>query len=142
MDSFKSQQVMIGTHGELWIDGKYMAEVVSFKAETNLLKENVDQVKKMFKQYKVTGCEGKGSMKLNHVSSFFIKLMADNIKHAHQTVCTLVSKLSDPDAIGNERVVIRDATFDKLVLADWTAKKIVMDNMDFTFTDFDIAEVA
>ena len=65
-----------------------------------------------------------------------------NIKNGHQTVCTIVAKLSDPDAIGDERVVIRDATFDKLTLMDWEAKKLTEDSYDFTFTDYDILDEA
>ena len=142
MDNFTASQVMSGTQGEVWIDGQYMAEVTGFKAEIKLLKEEVNQVKRMFKQYKVVGCEGTGNVKLNHVSSFFIQLMADNIKNARQTVCTIVVKLDEPDAVGAERISITDATFDKLTLMDWEAKKLTSDDYDFTFTDFDILDVA
>lgn len=142
MDNFTASQVMSGTQGEVWIDGQYMAEVTGFKAEIKLLKEEVNQVKRMFKQYKVVGCEGTGNVKLNHVSSFFIQLMADNIKNARQTVCTIVVKLDNPDAVGAERISITDATFDKLTLMDWEAKKLTSDDYDFTFTDFDILDVA
>lgn len=142
MDNFTASQVMSGTQGEVWIDGQYMAEVTGFKAEIKLLKEEVNQVKRMFKQYKVVGCEGTGNVKLNHVSSFFIQLMADNIKKARQTVCTIVVKLDDPDTVGAERISITDATFDKLTLMDWEAKKLTSDDYDFTFTDFDILDVA
>ena len=89
MDKFNAQQVMSGTQGEIWIDGKYMAEVTAFNAEVKLVKEEVNQVKTMFKQYKITGCEGTGNVKMNHVSSYFINLMADNIRNARQTVVTI-----------------------------------------------------
>ena len=142
MDSMNAQQVMSGTEGEVWIDGNYLAQVTSFKAEVNLIKEEVNQVKKRGKQYKTTGWEGKGTIKMNHVSSYMIQKLSDNIKNGHQTVCTIVAKLSDPDAIGDERVVIRDATFDKLTLMDWEAKKLTEDSYDFTFTDYDILDEA
>lgn len=141
-ESFNSQQVMSGTQGEIWIDGQYMAQVTDFKAEINLTKEEVNQVKKMGKQYKVTGWEGKGNVKMNHISSYFWDLLADNIKNAKQTVVTIIAKMDDPDAIGAERVVIRDATFDKLTLMDWSAKKLAQDDYDFTFTDFEILDRA
>nr|DAM73775.1 MAG TPA: tail tube protein [Caudoviricetes sp.] len=141
-ESFNAQQVMSGTQGEVWIDDEYMAQVTSFKAEVNLIKEEVHQVKRMGKQYKITGWEGKGNVKMNHMSSYFINLMAENIKNAHQTIVTIVAKLDDPDAIGSERVVIRDATFDKLTLMDWQAKKLTEDDYDFTFTDFEILDSA
>jgi hypothetical protein len=138
MDKFIAQRVMSGTQGEIWIDGKYMAEVTGFKAEIKLIKEEVNQVKTYFKQYKVTGCEGTGNVKMNHVSSYFINLMADNIRNARQTVVTIRVKLDDPDAVGREEVIIRDATFDKLTLMDWEAKKLTEDDYDFTFTDFEV----
>lgn len=142
MDSMNAQQVMSGTEGEVWIDGDYMAQATAFKAVANLIKQEVNQVKKRGKQYKTTGWEGKGSLKMNHVSSYMIDKMAQNIKDGHQTVCTIVAKMSDPDAIGAERVVIRDATFDSLTLMDWEAKKLTDESYDFTFTDFDFLETA
>ena len=142
MDKFNAQQVMSGTQGEIWIDGKYMAEVTAFNAEVKLVKEEVNQVKTMFKQYKITGCEGTGNVKMNHVSSYFINLMADNIRNARQTVVTIRVKLDDPDAVGREEVIIRDATFDKLTLMDWEAKKLTGDDYDFTFTDFEVPVTA
>ena len=134
MDKFNAQQVMSGTQGEIWIDGKYMAEVTAFNAEVKLVKEEVNQVKTMFKQYKITGCEGTGNVKMNHVSSYFINLMADNIRNARQTVVTIRVKLDDPDAVGREEVIIRDATFDKLTLMDWEAKKLTEDDYAFFLT--------
>ena len=141
-DSMVAQQVMSGTEGEVWIDSDYMAQVTAFQAEVNLVKEEVNQVKKRGKQYNTTGWEGKGKIKMNHISSYMIDKMADNIKNGHQTVCTIIAKLSDPDAIGDERVCISDATFDKLTLMDCEAKKLTEDSYDFTFTDFDILDRA
>lgn len=142
MDKFEAQRVMSGTQGEIWIEGKYMAEVTRFKAEIKLIKEEVNQVKTMFKQYKVVGCESIGNVKMNHVSSYFINLMADNIRKGRQTVVTIRAKLDDPDAVGREEVIIRDATFDKLTLMDWEAKKLTEDDYDFTFTDFEVPVTA
>ena len=142
MNKFVAQQVMSGTQGEVWIDGKYIAEVTAFKAEIKLIKEEVNQVKTMSKQYKVTGWEGTGNVKMNHVSSYFINLMADNIRNARQTVATIRVKLDDPDAVGREEVIIRDATFDKLTLMDWEAKKLTEDDYDFTFTDYEMPVTA
>ena len=142
MQSFNAQQVLSGTQGEVWINGKYMAQVNAFKAEIKLIKEEVNQVKRMGKQYKTTGWEGTGNVKMNHVSSYFMDLMADNVRNGRQTVCTIIAKLDDPDAVGAERIVIRDATFDKLTLMDWEAKKLTEDDYDFTFTDFDTLDTA
>lgn len=72
-EAMDAQQVMSGTEGEVWIDGKYMAQVTAFKAVVNLEKVEVNQVKVRGKKYKTTGWEGKGNVKLNHMSSFCIQ---------------------------------------------------------------------
>lgn len=142
MNGMAAKQVMNGTHGEVWIDGDYMAQVTECKATVTQKKTAVSIVKVMSDQYKVTGYEGKGSLKMNKVSSYMIKKLSDNMKAGKQTTCTIISKLSDPDAIGTERVVIKDAVFDSLILADWTAKKLGEESYPFTFTDWDILDQA
>ena len=142
MDGMKAQQTMNGSEGEVWIDGDYMAQITEFKAAVNLKKVAVNIVKTRADQFKIVGWEGKGSLKMNHVSSYMVTKMAENIKNGKQTVCTIISKLSDPDSIGTERIVIKDATFDSLTLADWSAKKLTDESYNFTFTDFDVLDSA
>lgn len=140
MDSYNPEQVMNGTWGEVWINGEYLAEVTAFEAKVTLTKADVNMTRKLSKGYKVTGYEGKGTVKLNKVTSFFLKLTNDNIKAGKQTSVTIISKLDDPDALGPERVVIKDATFDEIALANWEAKKNGEESIPFTFSDWDIQD--
>ena len=141
MDGYRAEQVINGTWGELWINGEYVAEVTGLEAKVTLEKAEVPMVRKMSKGHKVTGYEGKGTIKLNKVTSRFIKLMNDNMKQGKQTVCTIVSKLADPDALGAERIIIKDATFDELTLANWEARKNVEESVPFTFSDWYVLDL-
>ena len=67
--------------------------------------------------------------------------MKDNIKQGKQTVCTIISKLADPDALGAERVVLKDVTFDELTVADWEVKKNVEETLPFTFSGYDFLDL-
>ncbi|NNG67344.1 phage tail tube protein [Caldanaerobacter subterraneus] len=140
LQGYKAEQVINGTFGEVWINGEYVAEVTGLEAKVTLEKSEVNIVGKLSKGYKVTGYEGKGTLKLNKVTSRFIKLMNDNMKQGKQTVCTIVSKLADPNALGAERIVIKDATFDELTLANWEARKLTEESVPFTFTDWDVLD--
>lgn len=141
LQGYKPEQVINGTYGEVWINGEYVAEVTGLEAKVTLEKAEVNMVRKLGKGYKVTGYEGKGTLKLNKVTSRFIKLMNDNIKQGKQTVCTIISKLADPDALGAERIVIKDATFDELTLANWEAKKNGEEEVNFTFSEWDVLDL-
>ena len=50
--------------------------------------------------------------------------------------------MDDPDAIGSERIVIKDAVFDELILANWSAKTLGEEQINFTFSDWDLLDTA
>ena len=141
MQAYKPEQVINGTWGEVWIDGEYMAEVISFKAEVDIQYADINMTRRLAKAKKMTGYEGKGEVKLNKVTSEMSKKISDNLKQGKQTVCTIISKLDDPNAIGAERIVVKDATFEKLTLADWEAKKNGEEALTFSFTDWDFLDL-
>lgn len=140
MENFKGRQAINGTHGEIWVNSKYFAEVLSLKAQITLDKTEVKRVKHLEKDYKVMSMTCKGSVKFHKVNSYFLKAMSEEIKQGKQPVFTIESKLNDPDSNGEERIVIRDATFDTLNLIDWEAGKVGEDSYNFTFSEWDIME--
>lgn len=113
----------------------------ALQAKVTLTKVDVNFTRDLWKRSKVTGIEGKGTLKLHHISSRMAILMKDNIKQGKQTVCTIISKLADPDSVGAERVVLKDVTFDELTLADWEVKKNVEDTIAFTFSGYDFLDL-
>lgn len=140
MKKVGSERVINGTFGELWINGEYMAETIGLEAKVSLEKTEVNQCGSLAKGYKVTGIDGKGTVKLNKVSSFFIKLLSKNVKAGKTTSCTIISKLEDPDALGTERIQLNNCVFDELTLANWEAKKLGEESVSFTFSDWDVLE--
>ncbi|UWG96399.1 phage tail tube protein [Dehalobacter sp. DCM] len=135
------ERIMNGTHGEVWLDDEKVAECSGLQAKINLSKSDVQICGRMAKGYKVTGWEGRGSLKLHKVSSRMINKVAMDIKAGRGTVCTIVSKLADPDAYGSERVALKNVMFDEVALADWEAGKNSEETVPFTFSDFDLLDV-
>ena len=131
MNSMEAKRVMNGKYADLYIDGDLMAEATAFKAEVTLTKEEVKMLRHVGKGYKVTGYDCKGQLKLHKVSSYMIRKMNDNIKAGRQTVVTIVSVLDD-----------KDATFDSLILADWEVDKMGEESYSFTFSDWDLLDLA
>lgn len=136
----RPEKVFNGTFGELWIDDYYLAEVTGLEAKISLKKSEVSQTGTLFTGYKVTGIDGKGTVKLNKVSSYFITKMSKNMKAGKATVCTIVSKLADPEADGTERIKFTGCTFDELTLANWEAGKLGEESYPFTFTGWEVLD--
>lgn len=137
----KPEQVINGTYGEAWLDGDYLAEVTGLTAEVAIEYEDVNMPRKLGKGRKMIGLEGTGSIKLNKVTSRFINLLSDNLKAGKQTTVTIISKLADPDALGAERIVVKDATLDGMTLANWEAKTKGEEEVNFGFSDWDLLDI-
>lgn len=137
---YKPEKTINGTFGEVWIDDYYLAEVTALEAKVTLEKSEVNQTGTLAKGYKITGMDGKGTIKLNKVTSYFINLLSENMQKGKSTVCTIISKLADPDSDGTERVKITGCTFDELTLANWEAKKLGEESIPFTFTGWELMD--
>ena len=137
---FSPERTINGTFGSLWVDDYFLSEVLGLEAKVSLEKTEVNQVGTLAKGYKVTGIDCKGTIKLNKVTSYFINLLSENIKNGKTTVCTIISKLDDPDAFGSERVKLTGCTFDELTLANWEAKKLGEESIPFSFTGWELMD--
>lgn len=141
MNGMRAEQVINGTWGEVWYDGEYMAELISCKAEVGYKKTAVTQVKKMVDGQKITGLEPKGEFKLHHVNSTVMKKEQAAIKAGKTPTHTIISNVSDPDALGAERVAYYNCVLDKMILADFEAGKLGERSYAFTFDDWDPQQV-
>lgn len=130
----KGKNIMNGSWGEVWIDGEYMAEVKSFKAEVELEFEDINLPRELGKHKKLTGYEGTGEVVLYHVTSRMATRVAEDLQLGKQTEVSIISKLADPDALGHERILIKDAVLSLISLADWEGKTVGEKTIPFTFT--------
>lgn len=140
MNGMRAEQVINGTWGEIWYDGEYMAELISCKGEVGYKKTAVTQVMKMVDGQKITGLEPKGEFKIHHVNSTVMKKEQDAIKAGKTPTHTIISNISDPDALGAERVEYYNCVLDKMILADFEAGKLSERSYAFTFDDWDLQQ--
>ena len=96
--------------------------------------------RKLSKGYKVTGSDGKGTLKMNKVSSYFIRKLGDAIKAGKTPTSEIITNLKDPDAFGAEKIKLTGVVFDELTLADWEAKKNGEESIPFTFDSFEVLD--
>lgn len=138
MDSAK--RVMNGTFGEVWLDDEYVSECHGLQAKVTFNKEEVAICGRMVKDKKVTSISCTGSLKLHKVNSRMAIAIGEKIKTGNDPRFTIVSKLADPDAYGSERVVLRNVSFDDMVLADWEAAKNGTVEAPFTFSEYELLD--
>lgn len=140
MDSYKADQVINGTWGEVWLNDQYMAESTGLEAKYKVTKSDVNQTGTLVKGQKITGIEGSGTLKLNKVSSYMLKLLLSDIKNGIMPDITIISNLKDPAALGNERVKVTGVSFDEVTIANWEAGKLGEDSYPFTFREAELID--
>jgi len=141
MREFVSNKTINGTWGEAWFDDDYLGEVESLKASVDLTYSDVSMARRLVPGKKLTKAEGKGSLKLHHVRTNIAKKVSDKVKSGKTPSFKIISKLSDPDALGAERVVLYQCKLDKINLADWENGKLTEESYNFTFEDWDFLDL-
>lgn len=138
---YKPEEVFNGTFGEAWVDSDYISEVTGLEAKVTPTTESISQSRQLVDGTKIMGLECKGTIKMNKISSRFLKLQSDNLKKGIQTEVTIISKLADPSAAGAERVKLTGCVLEEMTLADWEHKKAGEESISFTFRDWDLLDV-
>ncbi|MER1957926.1 MAG: phage tail tube protein [Solibacillus sp.] len=136
----KAGRVINGTHGAIWINGQKLAELESFELKVNIEYEDVYFAEDTGKYRKFMGWVGEGSLVLKKVFSRGALLLGDAVKIGKMPDITIVSKLSDPDAYGTERVSVSGVSFNEFLLAKIEQRALLQEEMGFEFADFDLLE--
>lgn len=135
--AISAEKILNGTFGEVWLDGDKVSECYGLEAKIELDKEEVPVCGKLGTDTKLMGYKGTGSMKLHKVNSRMILKISDQIKAGINPRFQILSSVNDPAADGAERILIKDAAFDDLTLANWEAKAKGEVECPFTFTDWE-----
>lgn len=132
-----AERVINGTFGEVWLDGDKVSECYGLEAKVEIDKEEIPVCGKLGTDTKMMGYKGTGTMRLHKVNSRMMLLISNQIKAGINPRFQILSALKDPAAFGAERVLIKDACFDDLTLANWEAKAKGETECPFTFTDWE-----
>ena len=138
--AFNAKGAMNGTWGTLWINDKEIGEVKSFQVKAEFKKEEVKMAGVMATDTKYMGYTVKGSLSLHKTNSRMIHYISDSIKAGKEPRFTLMGKLADPDAQGTERIVVKNVSFDDLILMDFEVNALGGTEHPFTATDWEILD--
>lgn len=136
-DSIKTNQIIRGTYGRVWIDGELFANVKSFEAKLTLNYEEVDLSNDLGKHQRYMGFTGEGTMTLHKVNSKIFAKLAKAIKSGEMPEISVVGKLEDPTALGAERVSFTEVTIDEVMALKFENATIGEEEVPFKFADYE-----
>ena len=136
-DSIKTNQIIRGTYGRVWIDGELFANVKSFEAKMTLNYEEVDLSNDLGKHQRYMGFAGEGTMTLHKVNSKIFAKLAKAIKSGEMPEISIVGKLEDPTALGAERVSFTEVTIDEVMALKYENATIGEEEVPFKFAGYE-----
>lgn len=133
----RSNKVINGTYGAVWVNGEKWLDVDSFEAKVSVEYEDVSMAEDLATHKKMTGWSGEGSMTVKKMYSRGSALMANAVKTGILPDVSIIGKLADPDAFGAERVAINEVTFNEFTLMAFEQKTPGTEELPFNFADYD-----
>lgn len=137
MEKLKGKRVMNGTWGEVWLEGQHIAEIYKFSAKDSYTRDNVQLCGSLRDGKKLMKIEGTGSLGMHKVNSRMLHMLEKTVKAGHDPEFTIISKIDDPDAYGQERIAFSGVQFNDLTLADWEVGVLGKVECPFTFMDYE-----
>ncbi|EJC6460073.1 phage tail tube protein [Listeria monocytogenes] len=146
MSFLKADDVISGREGTAFmtINGRNvpMFFLKNIEAKLELVKKEVPVLGSRMNQQKVTGVNGKGSMKIHKVTSEFAQMGIDFLKTGKMPAITIKVTNDDPaSSVGRQSTLIKGVTLDAVVIAKLDIETETLDeDVDFTFNDADLLE--
>ena len=95
-----AKRVISGSKGKMYLDGEYVAGVISLSAKVTANKDDVYLDNTLMIDQKVISLKGTGSVELEKISSFMQKKIGEAMREGRDVRFTILSDLNDPDAYG------------------------------------------
>lgn len=131
------RQIINGTFAEVWLDGTYVGECYKVQAKMSYTREKIPMAGTLKPGYKLTEITGTGSLGLWKVSSRMGTMVGDRIKAGDDPRFTIIAKVDDPTAKGQERVSLTGVAFDDLTIMDLERATLGKVEVPFTFHDYE-----
>ncbi len=136
VETINPNEVISGSHGRAWLNGELWANAISFEAKITGDYEEFDVAGIPGKCKKLQGFSGAGTVQTMKIDSRQAKLLAEGFKSGVMPECKIVARVADPNSTGQERVEFLGVTFDELLLISFELKKNIVEDIPFSFNDF------
>ena len=127
MAYLEADRTILGTYGEIFIEGEFQENFNHLEATTNYNLISFNAAGKSYTQHKTGPMEGTGTMSGFKTTSRILQMGNQRFE--------IISKLADPEAYGYERIRFRACKLSQKQWANWTAGEQVTEEVQFIFDE-------
>lgn len=130
---FQAKNVVNGSFGKLYIDGKNIAEISEFELKIKLESKDV-QLPNGQKGKKNVSASGEGKIKIQKVYSYEFDMLKNLKAGLLNSYYNINVKLDDPEALGAEAIAVNDILFtDEIDLMSFKPEELVEREFTISF---------
>lgn len=133
-------RILSGANGNIWLNGKLLAQVKSIEAKITGNFEEVNFVGEYATYHAYTGWSGEGTLVLQKIDSTVLNLVKDAYKTGEMPEIKIVSQLKDNATGKSERASISNVVITEFMLAKLENKALVEEELPFKFSDYEVIE--
>lgn len=144
---FRDNDAISGKEGSVFVtigsQTLELAELIKVSAKMKLIKADVKTIGKRAKGKKIVGWEGEGSMSLQYNRPEIRSMVAEYARTGLMpSMAIQVTNADITSRAGRQTVLIKEVLPDEVLLAslDGDADDVLIDEVNFTFSDFDLLE--
>lgn len=133
-------RVLTGNTGNVWINGKLLAQIKSIEAKITGNFEDLNCIGDYATYSVYTGWAGEGTLTMQKIDSTALDILADAFKTGQMPEIKITTKLEDKSTKKSERVAISNVAFTEFNLVKFEAKALIEEEIPFKFSDYDVIE--
>ena len=133
-------RILSGSNGNVWVNGKLMAQVKSIEAKITGNFEDVNLVGDYATYNAYTGWAGEGTITMQKIDSTVLNLVADAFRKGVMPDIKIITKLTDKSTGKSERTAISNIVITEFYLAKFENKALIEEEIPFKFSDYEVLE--
>lgn len=138
--ALNKNRFLVGTNGAVWVNGQQLAQIKKVEAKVTGSFEDVSVVDNYGTFSAYTGYAIEGTLTMQKIDSFILKLLANSYKTGIMPEVTIVSRLKDKSTGKTERTAIKDVSLTEFFLANYESKGLIEEAIPFKASDYDILD--
>lgn len=138
--AFNPSKILHGNNAEVWFGGTKLVAAESLQAKLTIDNEDIEVLGNPATFSRYNGYSGTGTLKRYKLDSSFLTVMDKYVKTGVKPDLTIISSVKQPSTGKTERISLKDVNFSEATLIDLEKKKLLEEEIPFTFGSFKVLE--
>lgn len=133
-------RVLVGTEGNIWVNGYLLAQIKSVEIKVTGSFEDVSVCGDGSTHHVYTGWDGEGNLAIFKIDSYVLNMLAKAYQTRIMPDIKIITKLTDVSNKRTERTAVTGVVFTEFMLSKFETKTIIEEELPFKFDNYEVLQ--